>query len=115
MPIRLHAAAAAGSSVVALMAAAVGLPALAAPTTHVVVIEAMKFSPETVEASVGDTIVWTNRDPFAHTATAQDRGFDSAQIASGQSWRLEVTGQGAFAYVCTLHPTMKGTLVVRRK
>ena len=40
-----------------------------------VTIDKLAFSPATVEAKVGDTIVWVNKDVFAHTATVKD-GWD---------------------------------------
>jgi plastocyanin len=52
-----------------------------------------------------------NRDPFPHTATAE--AFDSKVIAAGSSWTYPPKTPGEFPYVCTLHPTMKGTLRVK--
>jgi plastocyanin len=100
---------------IALAGAGLVLPAPAAAASYPVTIEAMSFSPPLVEARVGDTIVWTNKDPFPHTATAEDHGFDSGEIPFGESWTMELSREGEFAYVCTLHPTMKGRLRVRRK
>jgi plastocyanin len=88
-------------------------PAHAAPTTHTVVIEGMKFVPETVTVKPGDTIVWVNKDFFPHTATAQDKSFDSRDMATGAKWQYVAKKRGTFSYVCTLHPTMKGTLAVK--
>jgi plastocyanin len=87
--------------------------AFAAPRTHVVVIEGMKFSPEVLEVHVGDTIVWNNKDFFPHTVTAEDHGFDSKEIASGSSWKLKITKAGDMPYFCTLHPVMKGRFVAK--
>lgn len=81
--------------------------------THTVTIEAMQFSPATIEVNAGDTIVWRNGDPFPHTATAQDRSFDSGEIPPGGSWKFKAVKKGLHPYVCTLHPTMKGTVNVR--
>lgn len=80
---------------------------------HTVVIEAMRFSPETVEVRAGDTIVWKNKDPFPHTATVEGRGFDSGEIAPGRSWSFKARKTGAFSYVCALHPTMRASLIVK--
>jgi plastocyanin len=87
--------------------------ALAAPTTHTVVMEGLAVAPATLTVAKGDTVVWVNKDPFPHTATAQDKSFDSKEIAAGKSWRFTPKKSGTFPYVCTLHPTMKGTLVVK--
>jgi plastocyanin len=84
-----------------------------APRVHTVLIDGMQFVPRTVEAHVGDTIVWKNKDPFPHTATAVNRSFDSKDIAQNRSWKFKVRRTGAFPYLCTLHPTMTGSLVVK--
>jgi plastocyanin len=92
-----------------------GITAAAAdpkPTTHTVVIEAVRFDPQELTVRVGDTIVWINHDPFPHTATAVDKRFDSHQIAAGRSWKYTVRKAGVLAYACSLHPTMLGTLRV---
>ncbi len=90
-----------------------GANALAASTTHTVVIAEMKFVPDTLTVAPGDTIVWVNKDFFPHTATAQNKSFDSREIAMSKSWKYVATKKGAFPYICTLHPTMKGSLIVK--
>lgn len=80
---------------------------------HTVVIEAMRYAPEMIEVNVGDTVIWKNRDAFPHTATAEDRSFDSGEIASNGTWKFVASRKGVFPYVCTLHPTMKAKLLVR--
>jgi len=82
-----------------------------AATTHEIVMQAVQYSPATLKVKRGDTVVWTNRDPFPHTATAAG-AFDSKSIAEGKSWRWRADRAGTIAYVCTFHPTMKGTLEV---
>ena len=95
----------------AVLAAAAATAAGAA--THTVVMEAVAFQPATLTVSAGDTIQWVNKDAFPHTATADDKSFDSGEIAAGKSWKLVAKKKGTFAYICAYHPTMKGTLVVR--
>jgi plastocyanin len=86
--------------------------AAAAPTTHTVVIAGMKFVPESLTVRRGDTVRWVNEDFFPHTATASNRSFDSGNIGTNEAWAYVAKQDGTFAYVCTLHPTMKGTLIV---
>jgi plastocyanin len=83
------------------------------PATHTVVIEAMRFQPEVLTVRVGDSVVWVNKDPFPHTATSKTGGFDSQSIQADKSWTYVPKKKGEIDYVCTLHPTMKGTLRVR--
>ena len=98
---------------VLLMAAAAwfATPAAAAKT-HTVAMDGTRFIPETITVKRGDRVVWVNKDPFPHTATA-GRTFDSKSIAAGQSWSYVPRKPGEFAYICTLHPGMKGTLIVQ--
>ena len=111
----------------ALIAAA-GFPSLAsasrsagqgsAPQKVVtVVIRAFKFEPATVTVNVGDTVEWKNDDIVPHTATAdgeaQKAAFDSGTIQTGATWRYVVRNKGTYNYICTLHPNMKGELIVQ--
>ena len=81
------------------------------PAAHTVVMEAVSFQPMVLAIRAGDSVVWVNKDPFPHTATA-DR-FDSKEIPAGKSWTHTPKARGEFPYVCTLHPTMKATLRVK--
>jgi plastocyanin len=83
----------------------------AKPATHHVVIDGLKNDPETLTVRRGDTIIWTNKDPFPHTVTAPGK-FDSHDIPPGGSWKYVARVPGDYAYICTLHPNMKGTLNV---
>lgn len=95
------------------IAAACALPALAAAETHTVLMEGVAFVPLTLTVKPGDVVVWVNKDLFPHTATARNREFDSGVIAPGKTWKYTAKKPGEFSYVCTLHPTMTGTLVVK--
>ena len=79
------------------------------PRTHTVEIRGMEFHPAALTVSVGDTIVWINRDIVPHTATAGD--WDTGLLARGQSGHVVAQHTGQLRYVCSLHPTMRGTLV----
>jgi plastocyanin len=85
----------------------------AGPQQHIVLMEAVAFSPMTLEVKVGDTIVWKNRDPFPHNVTADNGQFHSGDIAPGQTGKITIDKQGRFPYVCTLHPGMKGVLAAK--
>lgn len=100
---------------IALIVCVIGLAAgeRPAPTTHTVIIENMRFQPETLTVARGDTIVWVNKDPVPHTATSKDGAFDSGTVLAEESWSFTARQQGEFAYSCTFHPTMTATLQVR--
>ncbi|HEX2272325.1 MAG TPA: cupredoxin family copper-binding protein [Acidimicrobiales bacterium] len=87
----------------------------AAPATGTaaatVVIDDMAFSPETVEIPAGDTVAWVWRDSATHDVAFAD-GAASPKQKSG-SWQRTFSQPGTYDYVCTLHPNMRGTVVVR--
>ena len=83
------------------------------PARHTVTIEGMRFVPEHLRVSGGDTVVWVNTDVVPHTATSPAGAFDSNGLDQGQSWRFTTSTQGTFEYICRFHPTMKGTIEVR--
>ncbi|TIS61335.1 MAG: amicyanin [Mesorhizobium sp.] len=92
----------------ALALALVAAPALAA--TIEVTIDRLVFSPMSVEASVGDTIEWTNKDVIAHTATVKG-GWD-VMIPPKSKGKVTLKAAGAVDYFCRFHPNMKGHLDV---
>jgi plastocyanin len=102
-------------AVVASIVCTAGLAASerARPKTHTVTIENMRFQPEALTVTRGDTIVWVNKDLVPHTVTSEKGDFDSRMIQAGKSWRYTVRTKGEFAYVCTYHPTMKAILRVK--
>ena len=71
----------------------------------------IQFDPVTLEIMKGDVVEWKNDDLVPHTATSSS--FDSAALASGQSWRHTFTETGSFPYACTFHPHMKGVVIVK--
>jgi plastocyanin len=84
--------------------------------TWTVKITGMQFDPATVTVATGDTVVWVNEDPFQHTVTSSGaRRFDSHAIAPGAKWRYDASTPGRYPYLCTFHPTMRATLIVKGK
>ncbi len=83
-----------------------------AAETKTVTIEGLTFQPAVLTVQQGDTVIWKNADLYAHTATAAG-AFDSKEIAPNGTWKFTAKKKGSFPYICTLHPTMKGTLVVK--
>jgi MYXO-CTERM domain-containing protein len=89
----------------------------AAPTVfaadHAVKIIGFGFTPNTVTVAVGDSVTWTNGDGVTHTATADDASFDTGQIGAGTtSTTITFSTAGTFAYHCSIHSSMHGTIVV---
>lgn len=76
-------------------------------------IQGFAFDPTPLTVNVGDTVTWTNNDTAPHNATADDGTFKTPDLQQGQSASVTMTKPGTFAYICTIHPRMKGTVIVQ--
>jgi plastocyanin len=82
-----------------------------APAATVTIAD-FAFKPATVTIHAGQSVLWVNKDGDAHTATAVDKSFDSGGLDTNEHWQHTFTKPGRYAYICALHPYMKGTIVV---
>ncbi|MGW0765361.1 cupredoxin domain-containing protein [Streptomyces sp. NPDC002676] len=86
-----------------------------APVTgNAVAIKNFAFSPATLKVKVGTTVTWTNQDTDAHTVTSAGSGgpLHSAALATHATYSYTFTKPGTYAYLCTIHPFMTGTVEV---
>jgi plastocyanin len=81
--------------------------------TDTVTIQMMKFNPEVLNVSKGDTVIWINQGMVPHTVKSyQDNKFYSDTLAPGQSWKWVIIDSAS--YFCTIHPaTMKAKVMLR--
>ena len=86
-----------------------GKPAKAAVVVH---IHDFKFVPATVKIVAGQTVEWVNDDNDAHTVTSSTKAFDSGGLDTNDRWSHAFKSAGTYAYLCALHPYMKGAVVV---
>lgn len=89
-------------------AACVPAPAGATPTVNVE-IKDFAFSPDPVEAKVGDVVAWTNADSASHTSSLTDGSCTTESISKGATGALVFNAAGIYEYQCNIHPgQMKG-------
>jgi plastocyanin len=88
-------------------------PAAAAPRTHVVVIDKMKFGPPPKQLRAGDRIVWINKDMFRHSATSKAGGFD-LDLPAGAKAVAVINKAGALSVICRYHSGMRMAFQVAR-
>jgi plastocyanin len=86
-----------------------GLVPVRADTIRIV-IDKLVFSPAEINAKVGDTIKWVNKDIFMHTATVSG-GWD-VMIAANKSASVVLKKAGVVDYYCRFHPNMLGRIIV---
>lgn len=78
--------------------------------TITVTVDKMVFSPTEINAKVGDTIEWVNKDAFAHTATV--KGDWEVLLPVKKSGSIIVGKAETIDYYCRFHPNMKGKITV---
>lgn len=86
-------------------------PVLAKAAPGTVTISDFEFAPVSVTVNVGDTVTWSNAGPTPHSATGDN--FDTEVFDEGESRSHTFSEAGEFAYICTPHPQMKGTVIVQ--
>lgn len=77
-------------------------------------IRGFAFLPAEVKVRAGATVTVMNEDSAPHTMTATEGdAFDTDTIEGGASATFTAPSKpGSYPFVCSLHPQMKGTLVV---
>jgi plastocyanin len=70
------------------------------------------FNPASMTIAAGTTVTWTNGGTQDHTVTADDGSFDSGHVAVSSTFTHTFAAAGTFAYRCTIHEQMTGTIVV---
>ena len=100
-----------GALVGAMLAGGV-LLADAQSQTSAIAIDNFTFNPQTVTVKAGTTITWTNKDDIPHAVAAVGKQFKSKVMDTDNSYSFTFTTPGSYAYFCSLHPHMTGTIVV---
>src|SRR5277367_2591411 len=78
-------------------------------------IDNFSFSPATLTVPVGTTVTWTNQDDIPHTVVSTDdpRALRSKVLDTDEKFSYTFTKAGTFAYFCSVHPKMTGTVLVK--
>lgn len=98
---------------IACTALALVLAAPASSATSTVQIKRTAFAPASVTINQDDSVTWTNTDTINHQVVANNGSFASPILGPGKSWTRNFARGGTYRYHDSLHPTLKGTVVVR--
>jgi plastocyanin len=104
--------AAASSAAPAASSAASAGTSPAAGSGDAVTIANFAFDPSSLSVKTGAAITWTNNDGTAHTVTFDDGSDSSQHLQKGQTFERTFAKAGTFAYHCSIHPSMTGTVTV---
>lgn len=99
--------------------AVVALAACSSPATTeapvggtAVEITSFAFTPATLTVKAGDSVTWANHDEEPHTVAADDGSFRSPALGANATYSFTFTTPGSYGYTCSIHPFMRGTVVV---
>jgi amicyanin len=83
------------------------------PAAAEVKIDNFTFTPATLTVPVGTQITWTNRDDIPHNVVNDDASIKSKVLDTDDKFSFTFTKPGTYSYFCSIHPKMKGTVVVK--
>ena len=77
------------------------------------------YIPSKITIKPGETVYWKNQDAAFHSVTSGFYGdpdglFDSELLDPEDIFSYKFTEVGIYDYYCTLHPWMKGIILVER-
>lgn len=91
--------------------------ALAAPVksadSDTVEIRNFAFAPTALTISAGTTVTWKNLDGEPHTVVSDQGVFRSDALDQNDSYKFKFDKPGTYGFICSIHPTMHGTIVVK--
>lgn len=80
-----------------------------------VAINGFAFGPGALKVTAGQGVTWTNTDDTPHQISIVGSDKRSGVMLKGQSATLQFDEAGSIAYICGLHPGMKGSIEVGAK
>lgn len=81
-----------------------------AGATEQVLMKDFKFMPQSLTIKVGDTVMWTNDDQTSHTVSFEE--VESPELFRQDTWSHTFTKAGTYHYVCGIHGSMSGVVIV---
>ena len=74
-------------------------------------IKDFAFTPDVLTVKPGTTVIWTNNDVAPHRIKSAT--FNSAKLNPGETFSFTFNNPGTFTYICSLHTSMGGQVVVQ--
>jgi plastocyanin len=83
-------------------------------STNVVTIDNFNFKPQTLTVTVGTKVTWINHDDVPHTVVSTDKKtIVSPALDTDEKFSYTFSTAGTNDYHCSVHPKMKGTIIVQ--
>jgi plastocyanin len=91
------------------------IPALqttASVSDNTIRIKNSAFDPASITVKAGSTVRWVNQDSVPHKLQFTDTSFSTQILGASQSESHMFVKPGVYDYICSIHPQMKGTVIV---
>ncbi|MGH2836716.1 MAG: plastocyanin/azurin family copper-binding protein [Thermoleophilaceae bacterium] len=75
-----------------------------------IAVRDFEFVPPDFEVKAGEAVTWDNEGEQIHNVKGE--AFFSRAIEPGSKYEFTFDRRGTYEYLCTLHPQMKGKVVV---
>jgi plastocyanin len=85
---------------------------IVSPGAPPVTIQNFAFTPASITVPKGTTVTWINQDSADHQIASDAQGFTSSSLPKGASYSFKFDTPGTYPYHCSIHPSMKGTVIV---
>lgn len=87
------------------------VPPVVTNKTYYISLQGFAFNPSSITINKGDIVIWTNKDSAPHTISGSV--ISSSTFNKGQTFSFKFNNAGTFNYICSIHPSMKGTVIVK--
>jgi plastocyanin len=99
--------------IAATLIAALEVHAASAAEDNVIELKNFHFMPVSMSVPAGTTVVWKNLDGEPHTVVSDAGLFRSGGLDQNDSFSFKFEKAGTYRFICSIHPTMVGTITVK--
>jgi plastocyanin len=71
------------------------------------------FIPGEITVAPGTTVTWVNDENMPHTVVDLNKAFRSKTLVKDASFSFTFATAGDYSYLCSIHPNMKGKVIVK--
>lgn len=76
----------------------------------IISINNFQFNPTSITIKAGTKVRWINQDSTIHTIKSNE--FNSDKLGTGKDFEFMFSKPGTYDYVCGIHSSMKGRIIV---
>lgn len=77
---------------------------------NTITIQNFSFNPGTLTVKQGTKVTWSNQDSAIHRIKSDT--FNSQDLSQGDKFEFTFKDKGSFDYICGIHPSMQGKIVI---